>query len=115
MSEKTDVRQGTIAMVILKTPEALGPLRGYGIARRIEQASENKLAVDDGTIYPPLMKLEQEADIASELGASDHNRKATAFFSCVMSAGTIWSGATGRRFRFHLKPSSRSILSRMLN
>ena len=76
MSEKTDVWQGTLALMVLKTLEALGPLHGYGIARRIEQTSENKLAINYGTIYPALMKLEQEGYIASEWGASDNNRKA---------------------------------------
>ena len=59
MGEKTDVWQGTLALMILKTLEALGPLHGYGVARRIEQTSENKLAINYGTIYPALMKLEQ--------------------------------------------------------
>jgi DNA-binding PadR family transcriptional regulator len=66
MSEKTDVWQGTLAPMVLKTLEALGPLHGYGIARRIEQTSENKLAINYGTIYPALLKLEQEGYIASE-------------------------------------------------
>jgi PadR family transcriptional regulator PadR len=76
MGEKTDVWQGTLALMILKTLEALGPLHGYGVARRIEQTSENKLAINYGTIYPALMKLEQEGYIASEWGVSDNNRRA---------------------------------------
>ena len=76
MSEKTDVWQGTLALMVLKTLEALGSLHGYGIARRIEQTSENKLAINYGTIYPALLKLEQEGYIASEWGVSDNNRKA---------------------------------------
>ena len=76
MSEKTDVWQGTLALMILKTLEVLGPLHGYGVARRIEQTSGNKLAINYGTIYPALMKLEQEGYIVSEWGASDNNRKA---------------------------------------
>jgi len=76
MSEKTDVWQGTLALMVLKTLEALGPQHGYGIARRIEQISENKLAINYGTIYPALMRLEQEGYLASEWGASDNNRKA---------------------------------------
>ena len=76
MSEKTEVRQGTLALMVLKTLEALGPLHGYGIARRIEQTSEHQLAINYGTIYPALVKLEQEGYIASEWGASDNNRKA---------------------------------------
>ena len=76
MSEKTDVWQGTLALMVLKTIEALGSLHGYGIARRIEQTSENKLAINYGTIYPALLKLEQEGYIASEWGVSDNNRRA---------------------------------------
>src|SRR5262250_778414 len=76
MGKKTDVWQGTLALMVLKTLEALGPLHGYGVARRIEQTSENKLAINYGTIYPALLKLEQEGYITSEWGASDNNRKA---------------------------------------
>lgn len=76
MGEKTDVWQGTLALMILKTLEALGPLHGYGIARRIEQTSGNKLTINYGTIYPGLVKLEQEGYIASEWGASNNNRRA---------------------------------------
>src|SRR5215813_11314761 len=76
MSEKTDVWQGTLALMALKTLEALGPLHGFGIARRIEQTSEHQLAINYGTIYPALVKLEQEGYIASELCASDNTRKA---------------------------------------
>src|SRR5215831_12753868 len=76
MSEKTDVWQGTLALMVLKTLEALGSLHGYGIARRIEQTSENKLAINYGTIYPALLKLEQEGYISSEWGVSDNDRKA---------------------------------------
>jgi transcriptional regulator len=76
MNEKHDVWQGTLALMVLKTLELLGPLHGYGIARRIEQTSDNKLAINYGTIYPALVKLEQEGYIASEWGASDNNRKA---------------------------------------
>ena len=76
MPEKADVQQGTLALMILKTLETLGPLHGYGIARRIEQTSGGRLALNYGTIYPALLKLEQEGFIASEWGASDNNRKA---------------------------------------
>ena len=76
MSEKTDVWQGTLALMVLKTLEALGPLHGYGIARRIEQTSGHLLAINYGTIYPALVKLEQEGYIAAEWGASENNRKA---------------------------------------
>jgi transcriptional regulator len=73
---KSDVWQGTLALMVLKTIETLGPLHGYGIARRIEQTSGNKLLVNYGTLYPALLKLEQEGYIASEWGVSDNNRKA---------------------------------------
>ena len=76
MSGKTDVWQGTLALMVLKTLETIGPLHGYGIARRIEQTSGDLLAVNYGTLYPALMKLEQEGYIASEWGVSDNNRRA---------------------------------------
>ena len=76
MPEKTDVWQGTLALMVLKTLESLGPLHGYGIARRIEQTSGDLLSVNYGTLYPALLKLEQEGYISSEWGTSDNNRKA---------------------------------------
>jgi transcriptional regulator len=76
MKPKADVQQGTLALMILKTLDVLGPLHGYGIARRIEQISENLLAVNQGTLYPVLLRLEQEGAIASEWGASENNRRA---------------------------------------
>jgi PadR family transcriptional regulator PadR len=76
MGDKQDVWQGTLALMVLKTLEAMGPLHGYGIARRIEQTSGDLLAVNYGTLYPALLKLEQEGYIASEWGVSDNNRKA---------------------------------------
>jgi PadR family transcriptional regulator PadR len=76
MSGKTDVWQGTLALMVLKTLETLGPQHGYGIARRIEQTSGDLLSVNYGTLYPALLKLEQEGYIASEWGASENNRKA---------------------------------------
>jgi transcriptional regulator len=76
MSEKADVWQGTLALMVLKTLQTLGPLHGYGIARRIEQTSGDLLALNYGTLYPALLKLEQEGYIASEWGQSDNNRKA---------------------------------------
>jgi PadR family transcriptional regulator, regulatory protein PadR len=76
MEDKTDVWQGTLALMILKTLETLGPLHGYGIARRIEQTSGDLLSVNYGTLYPALLKLEQEGYIDSEWGVSDNHRKA---------------------------------------
>jgi PadR family transcriptional regulator PadR len=76
VSDKTEVWQGTLALMILKTLQALGPLHGYGIARRIEQTSGDLLAVNYGTLYPALLKLAQDGYISSEWGFSDNNRKA---------------------------------------
>jgi transcriptional regulator len=76
MGDKTDVWLGTLSLMILKTLEIMGPLHGYGIARRIEQTSGNVLALNYGTLYPALLKLEQEGAISSEWGVSDNNRKA---------------------------------------
>jgi transcriptional regulator len=74
--EKADVWQGTLALMVLKTLETMGPMHGYGVARRIEQTSGNKLLVNYGTLYPALLKLEQEGYIASEWNVSENNRRA---------------------------------------
>jgi PadR family transcriptional regulator PadR len=76
MGDKTDVWLGTLSLMVLKTLETLGPLHGYGIARRIEQTSGDELSLNYGTVYPALLKLEQEGAISSEWGVSDNNRKA---------------------------------------
>src|SRR5262247_345534 len=76
MGKKSDVWQGTLALMILKTLERAGSLHGYGIARQIEQTSDDLLSVNYGTLYPALLKLEQEGFIVSEWGVSDNNRKA---------------------------------------
>jgi PadR family transcriptional regulator len=76
MKEKRDVLQGTLALMVLQTLDVLAPLHGYGIARRIEQISGDLLAVNQGTLYPVLLKLEQEGAIASDWGVSENNRKA---------------------------------------
>ncbi len=76
MKQKPDVLQGTLALMVLKTLDLLGPQHGYGIARRIEQISGDLLAVNQGTLYPLLLKLEHEGSISSEYGASENNRKA---------------------------------------
>src|SRR5262245_41707519 len=76
MKEKTDVLQGTLALMVLKTLDVLGALHGYGIARRIEQISGDLLSVNQGTLYPVLLKLEQEGSIESEWGISENNRRA---------------------------------------
>jgi PadR family transcriptional regulator PadR len=82
---KSEVWQGTLALMVLKTLEAMGPQHGYGIARRIEQTSNNLLSINHGTLYPVLLKLEQQGSIASGWGVSDNNRKAK--FYCLTRAG----------------------------
>jgi transcriptional regulator len=76
VAPKTDVWQGTLALMILKTLETIGPLHGYGIARRIEQTSGDLLSINYGTLYPALLKLEQEGYVSSSWDVSDNNRKA---------------------------------------
>ena len=85
MKDKTDVLQGTLALMVLKTLDLLGPLHGYGIARRIEQISEDLLQLNQGTLYPALLRMEQEGWIASKWGASEKNRKAR--FYSITAAG----------------------------
>jgi PadR family transcriptional regulator PadR len=76
MSSKSDVLQGTLDLMVLKTLETLGPTHGYGIARRIEQVSEDALQLNQGTLYPALVRLEQRGWITSKWGVSDNNRRA---------------------------------------
>ena len=85
MKEKSDVRQGTLALMVLKTLDAMGPLHGYGIARRIEQLSKEALQVNQGTIYLCLIRLVQKRWISAEWGASENNRKAK--FYSITKAG----------------------------
>jgi PadR family transcriptional regulator len=85
VKEKVDVWQGTLALMVLKTLDVLGPQHGYGIARRVEQTSANLLAINHGTLYPVLLKLEQEGAIASQWGVSDNHRKAK--FYSITKAG----------------------------
>ena len=87
MKENPDVLQGTLALMVLKTLDVLGPQHGYGIARRIVQISGDILALNQGTLYPLLLKLENEGSIASQWGASENNRRAR-FYSLT---------ATGRK------------------
>jgi transcriptional regulator len=106
MSEKAEVWQGTLALMVLKTLNAMGPQHGYGIARRIEQTSDNLLSINHGTLYPVLLKLEQEAAIAPEWGVSDNNRRAK--FYRITKTGqkqldsevTQWAQASGIVARF---------------
>jgi PadR family transcriptional regulator, regulatory protein PadR len=76
VGEGKDIQQGTLALMVLKTLESMGPLHGYGIARRIEQTSGDLLSINYGTLYPALLKLEQEGYITSEWGFSENNRRA---------------------------------------
>jgi transcriptional regulator len=76
MGKKSDVWQGTLALMVLKTLETLGPMHGYGVARRIEQTSGDRLLLNYGTLYPALLKLEQEGYVTSSWGVSENNRKA---------------------------------------
>ena len=85
MKEKPDVLQGTLALMVLKTLDVMGPQHGWGIARRIEQISGDLLSVNQGTLYPLLLKLENEGSIASQWGASENNRRAR--FYRITAAG----------------------------
>ncbi|HEY1525638.1 MAG TPA: PadR family transcriptional regulator [Candidatus Angelobacter sp.] len=114
MGDKTDVWQGTLALMVMKTLETMGPLHGYGIARRIEQTSGDRLQVNYGTLYPALLKLEQEGTIVSEWGVSDNNRKAR-FYRLTragrrqLKTGTRdWEEATAILARF-LSPGKESL------
>ena len=111
--DKAEVWQGTLALMILKTLQTLGELHGYGIARRIEQVSGDQLIVNYGTIYPALLKLEQDGYIASAWGMSDNNRKAKFYkltrtgLRQVEKATRDWQRATDILARF-LAPGERS-------
>ena len=76
MVKKSDVWQGTLALMVLRTLESVGPMHGYGLSRRIEQISGDRLQLNYGTLYPALLKLEQEGYIRSHWGTSENNRKA---------------------------------------
>jgi len=84
MTDKLDVQPGTLALMILKTLDVLGPLHGYGVARRIEETSRNRLTLNYGTLYPALLKLEQEGYVTAEWGHSENNRRAK-FYSLTPS------------------------------
>ncbi|HTX74969.1 MAG TPA: PadR family transcriptional regulator [Terracidiphilus sp.] len=110
MGGKTDVWQGTLALMILRTLETMGPQHGYGLARRIEQTSGEALTLNYGTVYPALLRLEQEGYIRSKWGASDNNRKAK-FYELTRAgqrqarkATEEWEQATEILARF-LKPA----------
>jgi transcriptional regulator len=86
---KRDVQQGTLALMVLRTLEVLGPLHGFGIARRIEQISGDLLSVNQGTLYPLLLKLEQEGSIRSEWGTSENNRRARFYRLTALGRGQL--------------------------
>lgn len=106
MSPKTEVWQGTLALMVLKTLAAMGPQHGYGIARRIEQTSDDLLSINHGTLYPVLLKLEQEGSIASAWGVSENNRRAKFYRITksgqkqLASAVTEWAQTTEIVARF---------------
>ncbi len=109
----TDVWQGTLALMVLKTLEAMGPMHGYGLARRIEQISGERLSLNYGTLYPALLKLEQEGFINGTWGVSEANRKAR-FYALtragrkrVAVAAREWDEATAIMTRF-LSPGEAS-------
>jgi transcriptional regulator len=106
MGDKTDVWQGTLALMVLRTLEAMGPQHGYGLARRIEQTSGDLLQLNYGTLYPALLKLEQEGFISSAWGTSENNRKAK-FYELTKAgrrqlkkAAAEWNQATAILARF---------------
>jgi transcriptional regulator len=104
---KSDVWQGTLALMVLKTLETMGRLHGYGIARRIEQTSGDLLLVNYGTLYPALLKLEQEGYVSSEWGVSANNRRAK--FYRLTAAGRKQLGKAAREWN-----QTTSILARFL-
>ena len=97
MAEKQDVKQGTLALMILKTLEVLGPLHGYGVARRIEETSKNRLSLNYGTLYPALLKLEQEGFISAEWKQSENNRRAK--FYSLTPAGRKQLATEAQRYK----------------
>jgi PadR family transcriptional regulator PadR len=88
VKQKNDVQQGTLALMVLKTLDVMGPLHGYGVARRIEQISGDLLSVNQGTLYPVLQRLEQEGAIASDWGPSENNRRAR-FYRLTRAGRTL--------------------------
>lgn len=106
MADKTDVLYGTLALMVLKTLDVMGPLHGYGLARRIEQVSRDQLALNQGTLYPALLKLQQMGWISSKWGESETGRRAK--FYSITRAGRKqlqaeldnWSRASGIVARF---------------
>ena len=92
-ADKSDILQGTLDLMVLKTLDAMGPLHGYGIARRIEQISEEALQINQGTIYASLVRLQQRGWISAEWGTSDNNRKAK-YYSITRAGRKQWARDT---------------------
>ena len=110
MGNKSDVWQGTLALMVLRTLETMGPQHGYGLARRIEQTSGDRLQLNYGTLYPALLKLEQEGYVRSNWGTSENNRKAK-FYELtkagqkrVRKAAKEWNQTTAILARFLANP-----------
>ena len=97
MGDKADILRGTLDLMVLKTLETLGPLHGYGIARRLEQVSDDLLAVNQGTLYPALLRLEQRGWIRSAWGSSENNRRAR--FYSLTPAGRRQLAAEAREWQ----------------
>lgn len=97
MVDKREVQPGTLSLMILKTLEVLGPLHGYGVARRIEETSENRLQLNYGTLYPALVKLEQEGFVTAEWGRSENGRRAK--FYALTPAGRRRLAAEAREWQ----------------
>jgi PadR family transcriptional regulator PadR len=110
MTDKTDVLQGTLALMVLKTLETMGPQHGYGIARRIEQMSGDAIKLNHGTVYPALVRLEQQVLIKAKWGTSENNRRAKFYaitprgLKQVAAETNRWSRVAGVVERF-LKPA----------
>ena len=110
MGDKTDILQGTLALMILKTLESMGPQHGFGIARRIEQMSGDTIQLNHGTVYPALVRLEQQGWIKAKWGISDNNRRAKYYsitprgLKQVAEEADRWSRISGVVEKF-LKPA----------
>jgi transcriptional regulator len=107
-TDKTDVLHGTLALMVLKTLDTMGPLHGWGIARRIEQISEDLLALNQGTLYPALLRLEQEGWISSKWGTSENNRRAK--YYSITASGKKQLAAEAQNWE-----RAASIIARFLN
>ena len=108
MRRRAEIQQGTLALMVLKTLDVLGPQHGFGIARRVEQISGEQLAINQGTLYPLLLRLEQEGAIESQWGPSENNRRAR-FYRLTRAGRKQLRGRTGE-----LASDCTSIIARFL-